>query len=245
MTSETQPVRTFVTEATDAYARGHELGAGCADQVRLTLAAYRELWTAYRVGADEVRDVGTAVLDPIDAYAPHLRAEMAGIAAGAGLAEWEVGALNARSELLALGDQRLLAAGLLPGEGLSECSTLVRLDARAAPGRSAGPISAQTWDWHTPLADHWFCWSLRLPGGRVVHTLTEYGIVGKIGVAAGAASSAGAVSVHFNALRHRADTGTGGVPVHVVAATDTRRGRLTSTTLSSWRARPTSAHQRP
>ena len=203
-----------MTDAADAYTRGHELGSGCAGQVRATLATYRELWAAFDVGADEQRAVGSAVLDPIEAYAPQLRAEMAGIAAGSGLSDWEVGALNARSELLALGDQRLIAAGRLPGEALSECSALVRLDTPAAPGRSPGPITAQTWDWHTPLEHHWFCWSLRLPGGRRVHTLTEYGIVGKIGVGG---SAERAVSVHFNALRHRADTGTGGIPVHVVA----------------------------
>jgi isopenicillin-N N-acyltransferase like protein len=210
-------VRTFVTASADPYARGHELGAGCAEQVRATLAAYRGLWAAYGVTAGEVREVGTAVLDPVEAFAPDLRAEIHGIAAGSGLAEWEVGALNARTELLALGDQRLVAAGRLPGEDLSECSLLVRLDPPATPRRTAGPISAQTWDWHTPLADSWFCWTLRRADGRRVSTLTEYGIVGKIGVGSGGAGAGGSVSVHFNALRHAADTGTGGVPVHVVA----------------------------
>lgn len=215
MTSE--PVRTFVTGSTDPYARGRELGAGCAAQVRATLASYRELWGAYGVTPNEMRAVGTAVLDPVDAFAPDLRAEISGIAAGSGLAEWEVGALNARTELLALGDQRLVAAGRLPGEDLAECSLLVRLDPPAAPGRPAGPITVQTWDWHTPLADSWFCWTLRRADGRRVSTLTEYGIVGKIGVGSGGADGGGSVSVHFNALRHAADTGTGGVPVHVVA----------------------------
>jgi isopenicillin-N N-acyltransferase-like protein len=227
-------VRTFTTSATDPYARGRELGAGCADEIRTTLAAYRRLWAAFGVRDDEILAVGTAVLDPTATFAPDLRAEMAGLAAGSGLAENEVGALNARTELLALGDQRLVAAGKLPGEGLSECSLAVRLDTPATTGRSAGPLTAQTWDWHTPLADSWFCWTLRRADGRQVSTLTEYGIVGKIGVGCpgvgavsgaaevgaaevGAAEVGSAVSVHFNAMRHVADTGTGGVPVHVVA----------------------------
>ncbi len=212
------PVRAYVSDSTDPETRGHQLGHDRAAEVRATLAAYRELWAAYGVDADEVREVGTAVLDPVAAYAPDLRAEIAGIAAGSGLAEWEVGALNARSELLALGDQRLVAAGLLPSEGLSECSAFARLDAPATADRSAGPITAQTWDWHTPLRDHWFVWSVRLADGRAVDTLTEFGIVGKIGVARWDDGPAGgALSVHFNALRHGADTGTGGVPVHLVA----------------------------
>jgi len=209
------PVRAYAPPSTDPGSRGHDLGRDRGPQVRAALAAYRELWAAYGVGDDEVRQVGHAVLGPVAAYAPELRAEIVGIAAGSGLAEWEVAALNARSELLALGDQRLVAAGLLPGEGLSECSAFVRLDAPGTDRRSAGPITAQTWDWHTPLRDHWYVSSLRLGDGREVDTLTEFGIVGKIGVARWAGG--GALSVHFNALRHAADTGDGGVPVHVVA----------------------------
>ncbi len=217
MTSDapvTSAVRSQQTTATDPYARGRELGAGCAAGVRRTLACYRELWAAFSVTPEEVHAVGEAVLGPVEAFAPTLRAEIAGIAAGAGLAESEVGALNARSELLALGERRLAAAGLLPGEPVTECSTLVRLP------RDAAPLSAQTWDWHSTLEDSWFVWTLQLPTRRTVRTLTEYGIAGKIGVATDTAPDGtrhGTVGVHFNALRHVDDTGAGGVPVHVVA----------------------------
>ncbi len=206
-------VRTFETTSTDPYERGHELGAGCRDGVRRAWERYCELWDAFAVTPDEVRAVGTAVLDPVEAFAPDLRAEIAGIAAGASLDQWQVGALNARTELLALGDQRLLAAGALAGEGVSECSTLVRLPSGGAP------LTAQTWDWHSTLHDSWFVWTLRLPSGRTVPTLTEYGIVGKIGLGIDGDGGApgNAVGVHFNALRHRDDSGVGGVPVHVVA----------------------------
>lgn len=189
-------VRTFSSTAScvDPYERGRELGATCAEQVRATLGRYRELWGVFGVAEDDVRRVGTAVLDPIRGYAPDLSEEIRGIAAGAGLAHWEIGALNARTELLALGQ------GLM-----EECTTGVLV-----PDDSP-PLTVQTWDWYDNLVDSWFVWTLPRSGGGSVHTLTEYGIVGKIGV-----SSAG-VSVHFNALRHRRDRGDGGVPVHVVA----------------------------
>jgi len=208
------PVRTHTTPATDPYDRGRDLGAGCAAGVRETYARYRELWAAFSVTDDEVRSVGAAVLGPVEVFAPALRAEIAGIAAGSGLAQWQVGALDARTELLALGERRLLATGRLPGEPVTECSTLVRLP------RDAAPLTAQTWDWHTPLTQSWFVWTLASPGGRTVRTLTEYGIAGKIGVASQSLPDGprrGVVGVHFNALRHATDTGTGGVPVHVVA----------------------------
>ena len=211
MTSE--PVRLATTAASDPYARGRELGAGNAGAVREAYARYGELWGAYGVAAGEVRTVGKAVLDPVADFHPPARAEIAGIAAGAGLADWQVGALNARTELLALGDQRLVAAGRLPGDG-GECSTLVRLPA------GGSPLTAQTWDWHSPLARSWFVWTLEPSAGRRVATLTEYGIVGKLGVASRTGADGvrrGVLSAHFNAVRHRADTGLGGVPVHVVA----------------------------
>ncbi len=178
----------------EPYERGRELGVACAEQVRATLGRYRELWGVFGVTEGDVRRVGTAVLDPIRAYAPGLSEEMRGIAAGTGLAHWEVGALNARTELLALGQ------GLM-----EECTTGVLVP------DDAPPMTVQTWDWYDSLVDSWFVWTLPRPDGGSVHTLTEYGIVGKIGV-----SSAG-VSVHFNALRHRRDRGDGGVPVHVAA----------------------------
>ena len=196
-------VRTFSSSAitagapslcADPYEQGRELGVACAEQVRATLGRYRELWAFFGVTEGDIRRVGTAVLDPIRAYAPGLSEEMRGIAAGAGLAQWEVGALNARTELLALGH------GLM-----EECTTCV-LVADDSP-----PLTVQTWDWYDSLVDSWFVWTLPRPDGGSLNTLTEYGIVGKIGV-----SSAG-VSVHFNALRHRRDRGDGGVPVHVVA----------------------------
>ena len=49
------------------------------------------------------------------------------------------------------------------------------------------------------------------PDGRVVHTVTEYGIVGKIGV-----NGAG-LGVHLNILHHERDGGPVGAPVHVLA----------------------------
>ena len=184
-----------------------------------TLAAYRELWA--RLPASATTRCATSA-PPCStrsaAYAPDLRAEMAGIADGSGLAEWEVGALNARSELLALGDQRLIAAGLLPGEGLSECSTLVRLDAPATTepvGRAdhradlglAHPAAPTT-------GSAGACGS---PDGRERATRSpSTASSARSGWRAGP-TAARRLSVHFNALRHGADTGTGGVPVHVVA----------------------------
>lgn len=188
-------IRAFTASTNDPYARGAELGHRHAAAVHASLASYLPLWAAYGVNEHDADEVGEAVLEPVRTFAPGLFEEMRGIADGAGLSLREVAALNARTELL--------ARGSWPAE---ECTTYVWLPPDGSP-----PQTMQTWDWHESQADTWFVWSLPQADGAVVHSLTEYGIVGKIGV------SSRDLSVHFNALGHRDDTGDGGVPVHVVA----------------------------
>jgi len=206
-------VRTVQTGAVTPYERGVEFGQLCGPEIARTWRRYVELWAAFDVTAAETRTVGEAVLGPVEAYSADLGAELLGMSDGSGLQPWQLGALNARTELLAFGDQRLRTQGRLPGES-TECSTLVQLP------RDAAPLTAQTWDWHTSLQDSWCVWTLRLRGDRVVRTLTEYGLLGKIGVASidrPGQPRTGLLGLHFNALRHSNDTGVGGVPVHVVA----------------------------
>jgi isopenicillin-N N-acyltransferase like protein len=75
--------------------------------------------------------------------------------------------------------------------------------------RAAGP--AQTWDWHPDVVP--IVWVVEQPGGRWFATLTEAGMVGKIGV-----SSAG-LCFGLNFLRCSLDGGLDGVPIHVLLRT--------------------------
>jgi len=105
-----------------------------------------------------------------------------------------IGALNARTEILCA--------------GRGECSTIACLGNATADGT---PIGVQTWDWHDELSDSWMRWTIEHPSGHRVETMTEAGIVGKIGV-----SSTG-VAVLLNILGHRDDGPPIGVPVHILA----------------------------
>jgi isopenicillin-N N-acyltransferase like protein len=78
--------------------------------------------------------------------------------------------------------------------------------------RAPSPATTQTWDWHDVFADSWLAWTIEHPDGRVVHTVTEFGILAKIGV-----NSRG-VGVHINILHHASDGGPMGVPVHILAS---------------------------
>jgi isopenicillin-N N-acyltransferase-like protein len=193
-----------------AAERGAELGAAFGPQVKAAVERYARLFgirPADRVAA------GARALDAIDGWAPELAREIRGIAAGAGVAVEEVAALNARTEILALGRRAADGAG---GSGLGgdpgaggrgECSTVVALG-----GPGAEPVAGQNWDWYAGLADGWLVWDIPRPDGRRTVTLTEYGIVGKIGI-----NSSG-VGCLFNILHHRRDgAGVAGVPVHVIA----------------------------
>ncbi len=165
------------------------LGAACAADTRAAFDAYARLFAAHGIGAEQVRAWGAAALAATHEWAPSLAAEIRGVAEGSGLAEWQLGALNGRTEIL--------AAGAVTGEG--ECSTSVVL-------ADGSPRTVQTWDWHDTLRA-----AMTVVSWPGVCTFTEAGVVGKIGV-----NSAG-LGVHFNVLRHASDHADIGVPVHVVA----------------------------
>lgn len=196
-----QQVRTFTSSVLEPYERGAEFGALHRGEITRNVAAYRRLFAAC---ATEPFDVGVwsdRAWRTISDLAPAAADEIRGIADGAGLPVAEVAALNARTELLAIADP----------SGVDECSTVVSLPAGGVP------VAVQTWDWYDAMADGWLHWTIPYPDGRVVSTVTEYGVLAKIGV-----SSSG-LGVLFNMLHHTNDaaatdgTGVLGFPVHLLS----------------------------
>jgi isopenicillin-N N-acyltransferase-like protein len=184
--------RHFSAEAGDGD-RGRALGAAQRDRIRAATEVYSRLFALNGLGAADVARHGADALDRIGAFAPELGTEIEGIAAGSGLPVETIGALNARTEILAA------SAG--------ECSAIACLGAVTASGSALG---IQTWDWHHELADGWIVWTIEHPDGRRVETMTEAGIVGKIGM------NDRGVAVLLNILSHRDDGPPVGVPVHIL-----------------------------
>jgi isopenicillin-N N-acyltransferase-like protein len=182
----------FVSTALAPVERGREFGEHWRERVRTTVDAYRDLFA--RSGVHDLDTPGRQALAAIDGWAPDLGREIRGIAEGAALPAATVAAVNARTEILADGDPP------------DECSTIVAL---GGPGRE--PVATQNWDWFAGLEDGWLEWEFPRPGGGRTVTLTEFGVVGKIGV------NDRGVGCLFNFLRHRDDGGPVGVPVHVMA----------------------------
>lgn len=195
-----EPVRTFTSAVLDPGDRGRELGERHRDDIARTVAAYRRLFAARATRPFAPDPWAERAWESIVELAPGAAVEIAGIADGARLPVHEIAMLNARTELLAVADPTGVAA---------ECSTVVGLPA----GRP--PVAVQTWDWYSAMADDWFVWTIPHPDGTVVKTVTEYGVLGKIGV------SSHGLGLMFNLLRHREDARAEergiGHPVHLLA----------------------------
>jgi isopenicillin-N N-acyltransferase-like protein len=197
--------------------RGRDFGAAYPAEIRATAEIYSELFAATAGRPVELRTAGREALAAIRAFSAAAASEIEGIAEGAGLPAEVVAAVNARTEILAA-VRAARPGGVGPGRrppetaaraasaSRGECSTVVRL---GGPGNA--PIALQTWDWHDVFAGSWLVWTIEHPDGHVVHTLTEYGILGKIGV------SSADLGLNLNILHHGHDGGPVGVPVHVLA----------------------------
>ncbi|HZZ04997.1 C45 family peptidase [Paraburkholderia sp.] len=186
----------FRSTQTEPAARGREFGERHAQRIRAGVEQYRALFERVALRPFDMRDMGAEALVRIAEFAPPLQAEILGMAEGAQIDACLLGAINARTEILAA-----LGASLR-----GECSTVVRVDAN-----SAHPVAVQTWDWYTDFADQWLTWEIPHADGSVTTTVTEFGIVGKAGV-----NSRG-IGVHFNILHHQRDGREIGVPVHVAS----------------------------
>jgi len=185
----------FVSTQESPADRGREFGAAQADLVANTLTRYRELFAAvHGLTPEQVRLQGERVADMVSRFWPDLAEEIAGIAAGAQADERELFAVNARTEILS-------------GMAAPECSVIAALPGRSATGSL---ILAQNWDWHPGLAPSRVVWTITEPGGRWLTTLTEAGILAKVGL-----NSSG-LGVLLNILYCSLDAGVGGMPVHLL-----------------------------
>ena len=189
-------IRRFTSSPLAPYERGVEFGEAHASDVTRTVASYRRLFLRRALGPFDVDAWSAQAWTAIGRLAPEAAAELRGIAHGAGCAPEELASVNARTELLAIANPT----------GVDECSSVVLLPA------DKPAVAVQTWDWYDAMDDNWLHWTIPYPDGRRIETVTEYGVLAKIGV-----SSRG-VGVLFNMLHHRADGAQRvGFPVHLLS----------------------------
>jgi isopenicillin-N N-acyltransferase-like protein len=175
--------------------RGRELGRRFHGEIAATVAAYQGIFDRAAGRPVDLEHWGTLAVEQVQLISPALAEEIDGIASGAGLPVTSIAAINARTEVLA-------AVGPCAAH---ECSTVVQVS------DDGPPLAVQTWDWYPDLAPLWFVWQVPHSDGRMTTTLTEFGIVGKIGV------NRSGLAVLFNILHHERDGDCIGAPVHVLA----------------------------
>ena len=201
MTTKPERLHLIVEGATRAEL-GRSRGAQLRDSLAAAYAKYAELFRTSGIGEAQEQEAVERTLVTLRAWRPEVVAELEELAEAAGSPLAHVVALNARTEILALG-----------AKSNPECSTIaarvgggVRDDGTVDPGRMMG---VQTWDWHVELDPFWHTHEVAGPGYRFAG-VTEQGILGKIGV-----NSAG-LATHFNILAHTQD-GPGGIPMHILS----------------------------
>jgi isopenicillin-N N-acyltransferase-like protein len=166
-----------------------------APQVANTVQSYRRLFAAVKgLGPSEIRSLGNDVGAFLAPTWPDLLEEIQGIAAGAGQDEAELLAINARTEILG-------------GASDQECSAISVLPEASDSGAC---IVAQNWDWYNDQEASRVLWTVVEPSGRWFVTLTEAGILAKIGL-----SSEG-LGCCLNLLATTVDGGVSGAPVHIL-----------------------------
>jgi isopenicillin-N N-acyltransferase-like protein len=186
-TAMTTPHPTMPTLAIagDARARGHAHGETLRAEIAETLGLYDAI---LGLPADALAERAAHFRAETERLCPDLATEIDAIAAAADQDPLRLHALNARSEIVSHRPQ-------VPGE----CTAVY------VPGTG---VLAQTWDWMQSLEPLVRLIEITHPDGHRVLTVTEPGIVGKIGL-----SSAG-VGVCLNFLH--GPNPLDGLPVHVL-----------------------------
>jgi len=178
------------------FERGLHLGRTAREHVLHTVRSYMVIFRAVAgLRHEGVLTEAERFLPVIASYAPSLLDEMRGIAEGAGCDLREIVAINARTELMYGITNR------------HECTSVAISASASADGHVR---LAQNWDWHPSLAGSLILWAIQPDEGQRVLTLTEAGIVGKVGM-----NSAG-LAMCINLLLSDSDFTGPAVPMHVI-----------------------------
>lgn len=197
-----------------ARERGRIHGIAARQRVARSVATYARLFAYCGISWREAQNRGADFRRAIEALGGRLLDEIEGIAEGSGRLVDEILALNVRTEILPPtfpGDPhprwRELDAGNrasgVPDWG--ECTAIAVPRAASATG---GTLLAQNWDWLGAQRGALIVLRERDPDGPACLTLTEAGMLAKIGL------NEHGFGVCLNILRSRTDGERAGTPVH-------------------------------
>jgi isopenicillin-N N-acyltransferase like protein len=168
--------------------RGRAYGDQARQQIRASLAYYQEAMNGRPLSWEQAIRRAAQWRPVVEGFAPDLLEEVTGIAEGAGLAEAEILALNARSELLAA------------AAGREECTSYALTPVASGDGHA---YCGQNWDWRAGAQQSVIMLRVRAPGKPTVIMQIEAGQVGRQG-----ANSAG-IGLNANGLKSPPISGLG------------------------------------
>ena len=196
--------------------RGATHGKKARGQIDRSVATYARLFAYCGIDWQGAQKLGAGYRDLIGELDAALLEEIEGIAEGSGRNVEEILALNTRTEILPPSypgaphaDWRRIAgsnaAAGVPDWG--ECTSVAVKPGQSATGTT---LLAQNWDWLGTQRSALVLLRCPLPRGGACLTLTEAGMLAKIGL------NSHGFGVCLNILRSKDDGSKPGVPVHVL-----------------------------
>ncbi len=173
----------ILTVAGGPAERGAAIGAAFQQKISIAAEFYAKL---FRLSEADLRLQGTRFSNVIRDFSPEFAIEIEACAEASGTVAYRLFAMNARSEILTM-------------TGVPECT---------AVGFQRTSVLGQTWDWAELFEDLFVIVRQILPDGRRFLTVTEPGMLAKIGL------SAAGIGVCLNFLG-ASRPWRSGIPVHV------------------------------
>lgn len=188
-------------------ARGRSYGEQAKGRIAASVALYTESLGRMGCSRAEVLDLARSFAPRIEAWAPDLAKEMAGIAEGAGCDYAEIVLINARTEILQLGARDGRQEGPKDDAQKDGCTGAVILPQASANGHL---LHGQNWDWKAECAETSVVVRILRDDGPDVLTFTEAG-----GVARSGMNSAG-LTITANYLECDRDYARLGIPLPLI-----------------------------
>jgi isopenicillin-N N-acyltransferase-like protein len=161
------------------FERGRDYGRKAAQRIARGISLYAGQLKGLSVDAAQIRALVNDYLPVIEDFEPAYIEEVRGIAEGAGVEFEDIVLLNARTEILKLGQRPDLRRKLLRIEEPDGCTGIVVLPGAARDGRL---IHAQNWDWKQECAETAVVLRIRNDNGPDILTFTEAGGLARSGL---------------------------------------------------------------
>jgi isopenicillin-N N-acyltransferase-like protein len=192
------------------HERGRDYGRKARERILKGIGHYSVQLKAVQVEASDIRSLVNDYLPVIEGFDATYVDEMRGIAEGADVSFEEIALLNARTEILKLGQRPDLRARLSAAAQKDDpdgCTGVVAMPGATRDGRL---IHAQNWDWKAECAETAVVLRIRRDDGPDILTFAEAGALARCGM-----NSAG-IAVTANYLESDRDYSQVGVPLALI-----------------------------